>query len=390
MGRKVLYFDCSRGISLSGIFNGLYQMNSKQIEFMIEILEMHEGLTLSICDGFIKAEFNKDFNVDDLLDETFVSRSVKEMYLEYTSKVEELIEKCYEVHENGKDLTVMDKIYVLAILMVLEKNEHEKVMFSSINDGTFVIGENDRLKMIPETLSLIVSKQLKNVNYNITQRKDSAVSFKALMLADLISTSVDYPICSTVIRNSIATQEFYIKFPIRVIELIEEEGEEKQVRGDELSLQEQPVKVTHSSAEDIWVIETNIDDSSGEVLGYAMEKLIYSGARDAFYTPIFMKKSRPAYKLEVICDYKNVDALVNVIFRETTSIGVRMYPINRVIMNRKNIRTSTKYGTIQVKQCSYQDIVKNYPEYNSVRDASIMTGASFQEIYDETKKSLDN
>ena len=82
------------------------------------------------------------------------------------------------------------------------------------------------------------------------------------------------------------------------------------------------------------MLETNIDDCSAEVLGYVMEKLM-DYALDVFYTPIFMKKNRPAYKLSVLCYEKYEKQVESIIFKNTTSIGIRKYGVERSILDRK-------------------------------------------------------
>ena len=83
--------------------------------------------------------------------------------------------------------------------------------------------------------------------------------------------------------------------------------------------------------EDIWKLESNIDDCSGEVLGYTMERLLAAGARDVCYAPIYMKKNRPAYMLHVLCDRRQIPAMEEIIFNETTTIGIRRYKVERTI-----------------------------------------------------------
>ncbi|MGN0266239.1 MAG: nickel pincer cofactor biosynthesis protein LarB, partial [Lachnospiraceae bacterium] len=82
-------------------------------------------------------------------------------------------------------------------------------------------------------------------------------------------------------------------------------------------------EMTSSGKDQIVKLESNIDDCSGEVMGYVMERLFEAGARDVSYMPIFMKKNRPAYQLNVICTTDKVDAMEKIIFSETTTIGIR-------------------------------------------------------------------
>lgn len=131
----------------------------------------------------------------------------------------------------------------------------------------------------------------------------------------------------------------------------------------------------------IYKLESNIDDCSGEMLGYAMEKLFAAGARDVHYIPVYMKKNRPGYLLSVICDRENMEQLEQIIFHETTTIGIRRSRMERSVLKRENMQISCEYGVAQVKVCTLQDEKRYYPEYDSVVAICNKTGKSYQEIY---------
>ena len=94
----------------------------------------------------------------------------------------------------------------------------------------------------------------------------------------------------------------------------------------------------------VWKLECNLDDCTGEMLGYCMDRLFEAGARDAYFTPIFMKKNRPAYMLSVLCLKDKISELERIIFSETTTIGIRRYPVERSVMKRFRKTVSTPYG----------------------------------------------
>ena len=133
----------------------------------------------------------------------------------------------------------------------------------------------------------------------------------------------------------------------------------------------------------IWKLETNIDDCSGEVLGYVMELLFEAGARDVHYHPVFMKKNRPAWQMNVICDEKDIPRIEEIIFRETTTIGIRRMQMDRTVLARENREVRLENGTVQVKVCRYGNVTKYYPEYESVKRLSRETGRSYQDLYQE-------
>lgn len=133
----------------------------------------------------------------------------------------------------------------------------------------------------------------------------------------------------------------------------------------------------------IWKLETNIDDSSGEALGYTMEKLLEAGARDVHYYPVFMKKNRPAWQLNVICTKDQIPELETIIFRETTTIGIRRQEMERTCLDRRKDEVVTPYGKVQIKICSHNGETWCYPEYDSVAKVAGKCKISWQEVYRE-------
>ena len=119
------------------------------------------------------------------------------------------------------------------------------------------------------------------------------------------------------------------------------------------------------NADTIWKLESNIDDSTGEMLGFVMEELFEAGARDVFYTPAYMKKNRPAWILSVITTEDKIAALEEIIFRDTTTIGIRKQRMERTVLERVEVKVETAYGEAAAKICRYGDLTKVYPEYES-------------------------
>ena len=122
-------------------------------------------------------------------------------------------------------------------------------------------------------------------------------------------------------------------------------------------------------------------------IGYAMESLLEAGARDAFFTPVYMKKNRPAYKLSVLCDEEHIREMDDILFRETTTIGVRRCRVERDILERRLAEVKTPLGTAKVKVCTLPDGGEVfYPEYESVRELARKSGKSYREVYRAVKE----
>ncbi len=135
------------------------------------------------------------------------------------------------------------------------------------------------------------------------------------------------------------------------------------------------------TADHIYKLESNIDDCTGENLGFVMDKLLQAGARDVHYTPVFMKKNRPAYQLNVICKKEDISKLSDIIFEETTTIGIRRVEMERSILKRETRSIKTSVGEAVIKVCSHGNRVKIYPEYDSVVDICNKTGLSYNEAF---------
>lgn len=99
----------------------------------------------------------------------------------------------------------------------------------------------------------------------------------------------------------------------------------------------------------LWMLETNIDDMTGEVAGYLTERLLAAGSLDAWISPAFMKKSRPAYCIHVLCEPQDQERIMRLLFEESSTLGVRRYSVERCSLRRETITTSTTYGDVRVK-----------------------------------------
>ena len=131
----------------------------------------------------------------------------------------------------------------------------------------------------------------------------------------------------------------------------------------------------------IMIMETNIDDCSGEVMAYTMEKLLEHGALDVFFTPIIMKKNRPAYRLTVACRDEKKDELQNIIFQETTTIGIRYRYEDRTVLKREIVDIDTKLGLLKCKKVEHNGHSYLYPEYESAKTLAQNQNVSIKEVY---------
>lgn len=145
----------------------------------------------------------------------------------------------------------------------------------------------------------------------------------------------------------------------------------------------------HDDQDGILKLETNIDDCTGEALGAVMDALLEEGARDVYYTPTYMKKNRPAYILNVLCDREKKARLEEIIFRNTTTIGIREIPCTRTVLPREIRTVETPWGSAEVKICRVGTDRVVYPEAESVMRLSRISGVGYPEMYHQVKTAAE-
>jgi len=139
---------------------------------------------------------------------------------------------------------------------------------------------------------------------------------------------------------------------------------------------------TSKGMEQIVLLETNLDDNSAEINGYVMEKLFASGALDVFFTPIQMKKNRLATMLSVICRPADTELLVAILFRETSTLGVRRQFMEMLSLEWTNEIVETPYGPIQVKVARLPGgTSKRAPEYEDCKKAAEIHSVPLRTVY---------
>lgn len=125
---------------------------------------------------------------------------------------------------------------------------------------------------------------------------------------------------------------------------------------------------------------------SSEVYPYIIDKLLSSGAQDVYLTPIVMKKGRPAIKLSVLHTEEKEKDLNNVLFNETTTIGLRKYKVEKSILDRSIENISTSYGEIKIKVCYKEgNIIKYKPEFEDIKRIALEKNIPFIRLYEDIK-----
>lgn len=138
------------------------------------------------------------------------------------------------------------------------------------------------------------------------------------------------------------------------------------------------------------MIETNLDDITSEQLVYAEEKLFSAGALDVFKTPIIMKKGRPAIKLSVLSKADTLELLQEIIVKETTAIGMRFYPVEKLKLQRSYEKVETPYGCITIKSSFYKgECVNQKAEFEEVKALAIQKGVPIKKVYEAVNNRMN-
>jgi len=137
------------------------------------------------------------------------------------------------------------------------------------------------------------------------------------------------------------------------------------------------------------VLETNIDDMNPQIFGYLVEKLFKEGALDVFLTPVYMKKGRPGILLSVIAPLVMEERLSEVIFRETTTLGIRKIYVDKKIMPREIKEIETKWGKVRIKVANINGIRKAYPEYEDCKSIAERENIPLKDVILEIEKLME-
>lgn len=144
-----------------------------------------------------------------------------------------------------------------------------------------------------------------------------------------------------------------------------------------------------SVTDSAWMLETNLDDTTGEVIAYCTGKLLDAGALDVYTTAIQMKKSRPGVLLSVLCRGDQIERLERIIFKQTSTLGVRRWPVSRHKLERRAHRVTTKWGEVDGKVARRGGEVSFAPEYESCRLVADQHEVGVQEVMDAARRAFE-
>ena len=395
---KTIYFDCSSGISGNMTLGALTEIvgDEKYLKnelkklnvegYQIEISKkVKNGITGTFIDVILENEHHHHENevqshehhhehrnlndVNKIIDESTLEQKVKDLakriFLRVANAEAKVHNKPLEevhFHEVGAIDSIVD---IVGTAILINKINPDKIISSVVNDGYgFIKCAHGIMSVpVPATSEIFANSNVKFKQIDIDTELVTPTG--AAIIAELADEFELLPeIQNAKIGWGVGSKDLKIPNVLKAYY-----GEIKK------------------EDESIAIMETNIDDCQGEVLGYTQEILLKEGALDVFYTPIFMKKNRPAYKLTVACKKEDVFKLQNIIFRETTTIGIRYRYEYKTELERNLSEIDTKYGKLKVKIANNQGNIFTYPEYESMKKVAEKNGIPLKELYklDELK-----
>ncbi len=141
----------------------------------------------------------------------------------------------------------------------------------------------------------------------------------------------------------------------------------------------------NQGSDQVWVLETNVDDLPGEFIGHATSRLLEAGALDVYVTPVLMKKGRPGVVVSLLCDGAKVEPLEKILFQETSTLGIRRYAVQRHTLNRRNVVVATPYGPIRGKlawEGSQESQARYSPEFDDCAKAAVAQNVGVQTVHE--------
>ena len=416
MREKILYFDCSAGISGDMTLGALIDLGADKKVFLTELEKLHlEGYEIAfettqrnaitathvnvILTGqeqvhdhthihehihdhghthehdhehshdHERGHFHRSFrDIRQMIQNSELSKEVKDLSLRIFTRVARAEAKVHhkdieevQFHEVGAVDSIVD-IVGSAILITMLKPD--RICASVVQDGHGFVHCQHGMLSVPVPAVCEIFAESDALIRQIDVDTELVTPTGAAIISELADSFGTMPVM-TIDKMGWGAGTKILKIP-NLLKVT-------------LGYQE-TVSDNYTEQDEIMVLETNLDDCTGEMLGAAMEILMENGALDAFYTPIFMKKNRPAWCLTVLARPEDTEKMERLIFLHTTTIGIRRHLDQRRILKREKAVVPTAYGELQVKRVALEDGYRDYPEYESAKKLAVETGKPLWEI----------
>jgi len=404
---KTLYFDCFAGASGNMILGALIALGVDQCELIeqIKLLDVSDfeieiktvdksGISAVHADVKVLHEHAHRHlhTIEKIINDSRLSENVKSRAVKIFTRLAEAEAKVHGIeiekvhfHEVGAMDAIID---VIGACVGFEILGIEKFACSKIHVGSgFVKMAHGKFPIPPPA----VVELLKNIPIYSTEIEGELITpTGAAIISTVCEEFGQIPEMKIEQTGYGAGTREYENFP-NVLRLFLGEVE-PQRRGDaaeenypqintdghRLKTKDQTPKTENHN---LLLLETNIDDLSPQILGYVMERAFELGALDCWFMPIQMKKNRPATLVSILCDEDKREVLSELLFIETTTLGIRVQAIERNCLPREIVKVETEFGEILVKVARYNGkIVNAKPEYEQIREIALQSKKTLREI----------
>lgn len=364
----------SAGISVDDLSNELNKLNLTGFELQASHLE-RSGIVATKIDVVISEQPRYHRHVKDiheLIDASgcsaFVKETAKKIFHEIAvaeAKVHHSSLEKIHFHEVGAIDSLVD---IVGTAICLEKLKVEAVYSSPVRTGSGGFVETQHGKMpVPTPATVEILKgyptELTDIPYELTTPTGAAI-IKALSRGILSSEQIRIE----AIGYGAGTREIE-QVPNLLRVMIGDVEPEFQ-------------------HDDVVTVETNIDNMNPEVYPYVMDKLLNAGAHDVYLIPIIMKKGRPGILLSAMVERSKLDAALDIVFRETTTLGARIQPVGRRKIPRASKQVKTSLGIVTVKSILREGREKLVPEFEECKRIATERGLPLVDVYNILEQEL--
>jgi len=264
-------------------------------------------------------------------------------------------------HEVGTMDAVTD---VVSVCLLMEEIGAEEVVVSPVHVGSGHVHCMHGILPVPAPATALILKDVPTFGGHI--RGELCTPTGAALLKHFASRFGDRPMMKTkAIGYGMGKKDFEQANCVRAF-LGESEGKREQITK----------------------LECNLDDMTGEDIGYAIEQLFSAGAREVFTQPIGMKKNRPGVLLSVLCAAEDADRMAEEIMKHTSTLGIRRQEMSRYVLKRDVRTISTPYGDVRIKQASGMGVERSKPEFDDVALLAAENNLPLRTIRDAVEKNI--
>ncbi|CCJ33172.1 nickel pincer cofactor biosynthesis protein LarC [Caloramator australicus] len=381
----ILYFDCFSGISGDMAVGALLDLgvpkdylieNLKSLnideEYEIEIRKSNKnGIEGTDFYVFLKEEniHHHERNLKDIIsiiDKSRITDGAKEIAKRIFNIIAEAEAKVHgksidevHFHEVGAVDSIID---IVGVAVCIDYLKPDKIISSYVNTGSGFVKCQHGILPVPAPATMNI---LKDVPIYFDERK--------FELTTPTGAAILKGLCTEFVEG--------INMKIRAVgygcgkKNTEKPNVLRIVLGDE-------------DKEEVVLLETTIDDMNPQFYGYVMDKLFEKGALDVYLTPVYMKKNRPGIVISVLVHENKEKSIIEVLFKETTTIGIRKFKIKRYELQREIKRVETEFGKVDFKISKYEgEIVNISPEFEDLKRISMDMGLPLKDVYNFVRRT---